>query len=285
MKNFIIANKFKFATVILAAILIYACNLPVTQEKTVGHVLSWTVDGNNLEAVEKIEKLSWLNKNHLKKEITVKDNINKFTYDLILPNTSEEQVKSYRNELESIKDVESVNILPLQESFTRPVYSEMLHSVFKIDFKIDIDATNKSDKDVVNEITKQLEDAGLKNVDVKYERQPEGYRKLSILIPESESNLKNNKIDMKITDGNDEEHLKTENRIKLNCDENRFKGKGDKEIKQIIMEDLKDMNISEDDIQLIRDGDKIKVKVSKKTKTKNGSEKIKKEIELEEIEE
>ena len=59
MKYFIIANKFKFATVILAAVLIYACNLPVTQEKTVGHVLSWTVDGNDNEAVHKIEKLKW----------------------------------------------------------------------------------------------------------------------------------------------------------------------------------------------------------------------------------
>lgn len=279
MKNFIIANKYKFATVILAALLIYACNLPVTQEKTVGHVLSWTVNGNDMEVTSKIENLNWIDKKQLKKEITVKDDLNAITYNLILPNSTEEQIIAYKKDLESINGIKSINVLPLQESVTRPVYSEVLHSVFKID----IDATNKSDEEVINDITKQLENAGLENVDVHFERQPEGYRKINISIPETEINMKDKSIDMKIRDGNNEEHLKTENRIKLGFDTERCEGKSDEEIKQMLMEDLKDKNITKDDIQIIREGDQIKVKVQKKTQMKKGNENKELDIELEEF--
>ena len=49
------------------------------------------------------------------------------------------------------------------------------------------------------------------------------------------------------------------------------------------MEDMKDKNISKDDIQIIREDDKVKVKVQTKKQIKKGNKSKELDIELEEF--
>lgn len=71
----------------------------------------------------------------------------------------------------------------------------------------------------------------------------------------------NGGFDMTITDGNNVEKIKQLR--KESGDGNKFKGKTDEEIRRIVREDFPDADLRDEEIQIIRNGDDVKVKVVK----------------------
>lgn len=266
MKNYISSHKAKLAyTFILLAFIAAACNYPVTQEETLGDVISWTVEKNNTDAVEKINQLSWTKDGQLS---VSEKNINGnsvIEYNLILSKDKHGSAESYRNQLSSIQGVNSVKLVSLNEKITRPVYSAALNKVFKVD----INATDMSNDELKKEVTSQLEKNGISGVQIEFENGKDGRRISRVFIPEH-SIKEDGGFDMTIKDGNNEERIK-QVRKKGSAEEmERFKGKSDEEIKKMLMEELKDKGITEDMIQIKRDGDKVmfNIKIEKGDKDK-----------------
>src|SRR5512146_2754336 len=58
MKNYFFSHKFRIAyAVIFLAVIVAACNMPVTTHENVGNMLTWSVDKNNTDAITKIDGL------------------------------------------------------------------------------------------------------------------------------------------------------------------------------------------------------------------------------------
>jgi hypothetical protein len=157
---------------------------------------------------------------------------------------------------------------------TRPVYSAALNEIFKID----INATNKSDDELRQEITEQLKKAGIDNMQIEFERDTKGNRMMKFFRPLS-SNPTNDGFDMTIKDGNNVNRLKEVRRTGEDH-ANRFKGKTDAEIKQIVKENFGVANLKDDQIVIIREGDKINVKVKVKNHKNNMNEETETEDEI-----
>ena len=261
MKNYFLSHKLKIAyTFILLAFIVAACNYPVSQEETLGDVISWSIDKNNTDAAEKINQLDWITSGNLSVN---EKNINGNTileYNLILPKESHGNAENYKSQLGSVTGVNSLKLVPLNEKVTRPVYSVALNKVFKVD----INATNMSNDELKKEMTSQLEKNGISGVQIDLENNKDGRRITRVFIPES-SIKDEGGFDMTIKDGNNEERIKQVRKKGSDEEMARFKGKSDKEIKKMLMEDLKDKGITEDMIQITRDGDKVmfNIKVEK----------------------
>lgn len=256
MKNFLSLNKFRLAyTFIILAFVVAACNYPVSQEENLGDVISWTVNKNDAGAVEKIKQLDWLKSGTLsinEKNIGGADILE---YSFVIPKDKHGKAAEMKNRLGTLQGINSVKLIPLNETVKRPLYSAALNSIFKID----INATNMSDEELQKEIITQLANNGITGVQIEFEKGKEGRRISKINIPETGIKEEGG-FDMTINDGNNVERIK-QVRKKDGNEEEKFKGKSDKEIKKMVMEDLKDKNITEDMIEVIRDGDKVMIKI------------------------
>lgn len=261
MKNYFLSHKLKIAyTFILLAFIIAACNYPVSQEESLGDVISWSIDKNNTDAVLKINQFDWTKNSNLSvNEKNINGN-SVLEYSLILPKDSHDKAETYRSQLSSVPGVNSLKLIPLNEKVTRPVYSVALNKIFRVD----INATNMSNDELKNEITSQLEKNGVSGVQIDIENGNGGRRITRVFIPEH-SIKEEGGFDMTIKDGNNEERIKQVRKKGSEEETARFKGKSDEEIKKMLMEDLKDKGITEDMIQIKRDGDKImfNIKVEK----------------------
>lgn len=258
MKNYFISHKLKIAySFIMLAFIIAACSYPVSQEKNLGDVISWTINKNNTDALEKINSMEWINTGNLYvNEKNINGNII-LEYNLILPKDSHDKAESLRNQLGAISGISSLKVVPLNEKVTRPVYSFALNKIFKVD----INATNMSNDELKNEITSQLEKNGINGVKIEIESGKEGRRISRIFIPES-SIKDEGGFDMTIKDGNNEERIKEVRKKGSEEEMLRFKGKSDDEIKKMLIEELNDKGITEDMIQIDRDGDKVMIKIN-----------------------
>ncbi|MBV6479630.1 MAG: hypothetical protein HGGPFJEG_02416 [Ignavibacteria bacterium] len=258
MKNYFISHKLKIAySFIMLAFIIAACSYPVSQEKNLGDVISWTINKNNTDALEKINSMEWINTGNLYvNEKNINGNII-LEYNLILPKDSHDKAESLRNQLGAISGISSLKVVPLNEKVTRPVYSFALNKIFKVD----INATNMSNDELKNEITSQLEKNGINGVKIEIESGKDGRRISRIFIPES-SIKDEGGFDMTIKDGNNEERIKEVRKKGSEEEMLRFKGKSDDEIKKMLIEELNDKGITEDMIQIDRDGDKVMIKIN-----------------------
>ena len=255
MKNYFAINKKRLAyAFIVLALLVVACNMPVTQHETVGHMLTWTVDKNSTDATEQINKLGWLKNVQLNVTENDKNGKTEMQYSAILPAASTEQLHAYMRDLEKIKDISSVKLLPLNEDIKRPLYSAAL---FKF-FRVDVNAKNMSDKEVEQQIAKELKDGGIQNPNIEVKTDEQGRRMIRMKVEESD--MKDGKsFEVRVHDGNNEEVLK---KMKFHSDRD-FKGKTDDEIRKMVKEDLKDDELKDSDIQIIRENGEVKVKVTK----------------------
>jgi len=254
MKKFFAANKYKFAVVIILALIIAACNYPVTQSNTVGYALSWTSSVENTDAVNNaVKKLPWSSGAPV--IVTEKSaSGNKISeFKMVLQNTDEKTVFKYQNDLEKIREITSVKITPLTESITRPVYAAALYSFFRID----VNSKNMSDEEVIRTIGEQLKSAGIENAIVEFTVGDKGNKRLMIRFPEDKPLGGNNNVEVRVNNDGKEDVIKMKT-IKSGSDKDPNK-MTDEEIKADIMS--KNPDVKPENIKITREDGKAKVEV------------------------
>lgn len=259
MKNFLFANKLRLAyTVVALAVIVAACNMPVTQTETAGHVLSWTVPMDNTDTQAKINSLPWLKDAQLTVNENIRGEKTELLYTAVLPNSTEKQMDSYRRELEAIDGITSLKITPIDYDVKRPLYSAALHDFFSIS----IDATGMSDEELEQKVQTHLKEHGI-NMKIQFKTDANGKR--SIFIEKSEENkLKEPRsFELNIDDNNGNEKIKL---FTKKVDPEKFKGKTDEEIRKMVKENHPELQ--DKDIKIERNGDKVQVKVEVERKEK-----------------
>ena len=172
-------------------------------------------------------------------------------FNIILQGIEEKTAMSYKTELEKIKEINSVKILPLTESITRPVYAAALYSFFRVD----INSNGKSEAEVKAEIERQLKDNGFENSVVSFDN-VNGKQRLTVKLPEN-SDMKNKTMEVRVDGDGRQEVIKTKT-MKGEIDGNMT----DEEIKRKVIED-NGGELKPEDIKITREGGNIKVEVNK----------------------
>ncbi|MBK8980922.1 MAG: hypothetical protein IPM38_01045 [Ignavibacteria bacterium] len=257
---------------LLLAIIVAACNYPVTQQETVADVIKWSVNKNNTEAIQKLQSLEWTKKAIIgvSKPEAANNNIE---YKLVLLKDELGNAQKYMDQLKGISGVTDISLVPLNEKITRPVYSVALNEIFKVD----INASNMSDQDLKTEIETQLAQNGIKDVQISFDRSSDGKRISKIEIPEG--SLKDNSgFDITIKDGNNVQRTAEVRKFRKDGEADRYKNKTDDEIRKMVSEDMGDKNIRPEDIEITRKDGKIMINVKKQGI--ESEDKIESEIEV-----
>lgn len=257
MKNFILAHKMRLVyTVIILAVIIGACSMPVTTHETVGYMLTWTVPQTD-DVAQKINALSWIDKSKLTMNENTNNGVTESLYSLLLPNTSQEQVEAYNADLEKIKEITSIKILPLNEDVKRPLYSAALYKFFRVN----IDATKMNDEELKQEVTRQMKEAGFNNPNVEFKTDENGRRVFNLKLDHQENLSKDpQNFELNVNDGNSKEVLKFSTKP---LDKEKLKNMTDDQIRQLIKEQHKDIQIDDKDIKIERKNGEVSVTVKK----------------------
>lgn len=279
MKNFFAINKFKLVySLLLLAVVFAACNVPVTQNETIGNALNWKVSKSSTEAINKISSLPWIDKSKLSVLEQTEGDKTFLDYNLVLEAKSNDDVQNYMKQLQDIKDIAAINLFPLNQTTKRPLYAAALHSFFRVD----VDATNMSDAEVNAELERQLKEAGIEAITVDFKKNANGERMLEIHAAESglngmEDAVKNKDFELSVKDGNNEQFIKT----RTKSDALNLEGKTDDEIKKAIIEDMKKngTDVKPEDLKIVRD-EKGNVKVEFTKVNDSKDRKIQNKIEL-----
>ncbi len=255
MKEFFLTKKVRIAyAAVLLAITVAACNYPVTSNETAGDVVSWKVNSQNNQAIDAIRALPWIKNGNLRLVAKV-DKINEsLFYTLALPQEHHGSIANYMKQLEGIEGVSDIRRTELNQTVKRPVYSVLLQNLFKID----INATNLSDEELKSEVSRQLQNAGISGAEVLVERNGDS-RSVKIKFDENTAPREGG-FDMTITDGQNVERIK---QFGKKAEAGKFDGKTDEEIRRMVREDFPDGDIRDEEISIIREGGKVKVKVVK----------------------
>jgi hypothetical protein len=278
MKNYFAVHKFKLVySFILVAVVFAACNVPVTQNETLGHALTWKVIKNNNYAVSKVGTLAWVDKSKLSVQELSDGDKPLLSYSLILDAKSNDELHDYMKQLRDIDGIASVQLYPLNQTTKLPLYAAALHSFFRID----VDATNKSDEQVREELQRQLKEAGVDDITVDFKTDAKGNRMLEIEPTEVGLNRKegapNNKdFELSVKDGDNEQFLKTRHK---SAEMGSFEGKSDEEIRRMVTEDMNKngMNVKPEDLVIMRDEKgrvQVEFKHTENTKDKTTQTKI-----------
>jgi hypothetical protein len=248
MKKFFFANKLRLVyTVVALAVIVAACNMPVTHTETAGQMITLTIPAENTGFASKMSSLPWLKDAHITANEYTDNGTKQVQYTIVLPNTTQDQVKSYSKELESLGGVTMIRIKPVNYDIKRPLYSEALDNFFSIKF----DATGMSDEELEKQVQKQLDEQGI-NMKFKFKTGTDGKRDVFI---EKDDNSPG-QFELMIDENNGNEKFKI---FTKKADPEMFKGKSDQEIRDIVKKDNPELR--DEDIKIIRDGDKVQVKV------------------------
>lgn len=150
--------KYAYLFIILTLVGITS-NFSVTRTESVGVVMSWTIDKNNPESIKKIDNFDWVDKSKL---IVNEENSNGkqvLTYKMLLPSVTQEEIEKLKTELAGIKDVYSVNVIPISEPVKQPLYAVALGKVFDVDY----DKNYANPDEIRNSVYEQLKLAGIQN--------------------------------------------------------------------------------------------------------------------------
>lgn len=255
MKIFFFGNKLRLVyTIIAFAVIIGACNMPVTQTESAGKMITLVVAKDNTTFQAKMNELPWI-KNV---QVTSNDNTNngrqQTLYRIVLPNTTEEQVKAYADEMEKLGSVVSIKISSMDYDVKRPLYSAALHDFFSVD----INATGMSDEELQKDIESKLNEQG---VDMKFFVKTGADGKREIMV-ERDSKLDVSKepksFEINVEDDNGKEKIKM---MTKKADPEKFKGKTDQEIRDLVRKDTGNPDLKDSDIIIERKGDEVLVKV------------------------
>jgi len=257
MKNYFFSHKIRFAyAVIFLALVVAACNMPVTTHENVGNMITWSVDKNNSDAINKIEKLPWLKTaDQVNKNGNTNNGNEGIVYTVIFQKSTEEEIASFRNDLENI-GVSSLKIIPFNNDVKRPLYSAALNDFFSIN----INAAGMSDEELQTEVQRQLKEEGVE-MNIQFKTDASGKRNISIV------NLKGNKsntpksYEINIDDKNGQEKIKL---MQKNANPDLFKGKTDREIKDYVKEKNPELNLKDNDIKITHENGCVRVDVERK---------------------
>lgn len=251
MKSFIIAHKYTIIIAIFLALIVGACNYPVTQENTVGYAIAWTTKTENQKMVaDKTNSFTWTKNAAMTINVKNAGGSELAEFNIILQGIDEKSAMSYKSDLEKIKEINSVKILPLKESITRPVYAAALYSFFRVD----ISSKGKSEAEVKAEIEKQLKDNGFENFVVTFDTF-EGKQRLMVKFPDN-ANMNGKNMEVRVNGDGKEEVVKMKT-MKGEIDNTMT----DEQIKKKVMED--NSELKPEDIKIIREAGRIKVEVNK----------------------
>ena len=256
MKQYFLRHKLQFAIIILFAMLIAACNYPVSQNDTVGYVLTWTASKtDNNSVLDNLKKFDWYKNSNVSAADKILNGNEWTEYKLLVQSTDDKAVISCKNDLEKIKQITSIKIVPINQSVKRPVYSAALNSFFKID----INSSKMSDEQVQAEITRQLKDAGFDNASVSYKPDEKGRSRLEIKFPENINSGDNKTIQVDVDNDNSHQVIK----MKTEKPDVDFSKMTDAEIRSYIKNQNKDDNLTDKDIQITREGSNVKININK----------------------
>lgn len=250
MKNFFFANKLRLVyTVIALALVIAACNMPVTHTENAGHIITWSMPASDKEAIAKINALEWMKTAQVTAEETAIDGKTLVLYKAVLQNTTHDQVRAYANEIETIANPLEIRIARMDYDVKQPLYSAALDNFFSIK----VDATGMSDEEVQKEVDRQLKKQG---VDVKFNVKTGADGRRDVFIERDANDKDPSQFELIIDNNNGNENIKL---FQKKADPDKFKGKTDEEIRKMVKDDHPELN--DKDIQIIREGDKVQVKV------------------------
>lgn len=262
MKNYIFAHKMRLVyTIIALAIIVGACSIPVVQNETIGHVLSWTLPQG--ASTDLVDKLPWIDKSKL--SISTNNDNGKITniYTLMMPGTTDNQVQAYQRDLEKIKDITSIKVFPLNENVKRPVYAAALNSFFRIN----INATKMSDEGLSKEVERQLKEQGMNNVNLNVKTDENGRRQIQVKLDKNYNDKNPKDVELRINEGDNKEEVMEF--VKKPLDQSKLKGKTDEEIRNYVREQLGNPEIKDNEITIIRDNNgevRIEVDINKEDK-------------------
>jgi hypothetical protein len=264
LKNFFFASKIRFAyTVIALLVLIGACNMPVTQTESAGQMITLTIPKADFAGFnEKMNALPWMKNAQVRSNENTNNNEEQVLFTIVLPNTTKEQIKAYAKEIESIGNISTIRITPMDYDVKRPLYSAALDRFFSIK----VDATGMSDEELQAEVERKLHEQGV-DMFIRFKTSPEGTREvIQMEIHGNENQSKEPKqIEVNIEDKDGSEKIKL---MQKTADPELFKGKSDSEIRQMIREESGNKDLKDDQIKITRDGDKVQVKVENDVRIK-----------------
>lgn len=256
MKHFFFGTKLRLVyTIIAFAVLIGACNMPVTQTESAGQMITFTIPKDNADFVNKMNELPWIKNAQITSNENTNNGVAQLLYRIVLPNTTKEQVKAYANELEALGGIVTIKITGMDYDVKRPLYSAALHDILSID----IDATGKSDEELKNEIESKLREQGV-DMKFKFTTGPDGRRDITVEHDQQlDANNEPKSFEMNIEDDNGKERIKL---LTQKADPKRFEGKTDSEIREIVKKDIGNPELKDGDIIIDRTGKEVKVKVN-----------------------
>jgi len=260
MKNFFFGTKLRLVyTIIAFVVLIGACNMPVTQTETAGQMITLAVNKSDNDFASKMQNLPWIKTAQVTSNENVNNGVEQIVYRIVLPNATEEQVRAYSKELETIGNISTIKITPMDYDVKRPLYSAALHDFFSIN----IDATGMSDDELKTEIESKLKEQG---VDMKFQFKtgPDGRREIRMEQDgKIDVNNEPKSFEMNIEDNNGREKIKL---ITKKADPKQFEGKTDEQIREMVKKDFGYENIIDSDIIIERKDGKVQVKINKDVK-------------------
>ena len=246
---------------LLLAVLFAACNMPVSQNATVGYMLKWKTDANNTEALAKIKSLSWNSDGSLMSSREKTGNTDYIVFSKLIQNADEKTINGYKDDLMKIGSIYSITANPINESVTAPLYKSVLRPFVNIN----ADLTNKNFEDGKKEILDQLQSMGVNPNDVNLEKDATGRLQFKMKM---DLDNPTNMPDMDINIKDKGEVLKMETKHIDTGDGVDVKNKSDDEIKKDILKTLQksDPNAKIDDIKIERKDGNVMVKVDKEVK-------------------
>jgi len=264
LRNFFFASKQRLAyTIVAVLVLIGACNMPVTQTESAGQMITLTIAKADLAGFsEKLNELPWIKNSQVRQNENVNNGEEQVLFTIVLPNTTEDQVKIYAREVESIGNISTIRITPMDYDIKRPLYSAVLDRFFSIK----IDATGMSDEELQAEVERKLHEQGV-DMFIRFKTSPEGTREViqMELHGNETQNSEPKQYEINIDDKDGREKIKL---MQKKADPDQFKGKTDSEIRQMIREESGNKDLKDDQIKITRDGEKIQVKVENDVKIK-----------------
>jgi hypothetical protein len=256
MKNFFFGTKLRLVyTIIAFAVLIGACNMPVTQTESAGQMITFTIPKESGDFVKKMNELPWIKNAQITSNENTNNGVAQLLYRIVLPNTTKEQVKAYANELEALGGIVTIRITGMDYDVKRPLYSAALHDFFSLD----IDATGKSDEELKNEIESKLREQGV-DMKFKFTTGPDGRRDIRVEHDQLlDANKEPRSFELNIEDDNGKEKIRL---LTQKADPKKFEGKTDNEIREMVRKDLGNPELKDSDIIIERTGKEVKVKVN-----------------------
>jgi len=253
MKKFISENKYKITFALFLVFAVAACNYPVSQENTLGYGISFTANSADADAVsQSIKTIYWPGSSNVNVSGKNVNGTSVEEYNVVLQGAEENAVMKCRAELEKIKGINSIKVFPITENISRPVYSALLYSFFKVDVK----SSGKTQEEITREIEQQLKDNGFGNYKVGFENSG-GKSKLTINLT-GDPGQTGKSVEVRVSGDGKEEVVKLKT-----VAEGINKNMTDDEIRQKVISDNPEGNLKPEDIKIERDGDKIKVKIEK----------------------